>query len=307
MKSTIDIKEISITALDTDAIVNAANEQLAAGGGVCGAIFDAAGYAKLQKACDKIGHCPTGKAVITPGFALKAKYVVHAVGPVWKDGQHGEPEKLRSAYKNALQLAVDNHCTSIGFPLISAGIYGYPEQRAWSDAMVACKQFLDEDPDEELHITFAVINHETYKNGVKALRTAAAEYKIADKSDWKTEEMPAVRDAFVLTRRFTAEQMDALRRGNIPKGMEDKWFRYMSGNTLYAHRSWTGNCIYIIDFNDDDNHQVIVNRDAEQYSCSSVDEDRIRLNELLDRWSKPNYDYYNEWLSETAEMLNKKE
>lgn len=98
--STIEIQKISIVDLETDAIVNAANEALAAGGGVCGAIFNAAGYQKLQAACDAIGHCNTGDAVITPGFALKAKYVIHAVGPRWKDGKHREPERLQRAYKN---------------------------------------------------------------------------------------------------------------------------------------------------------------------------------------------------------------
>ena len=92
--STIEIRKISITDLDTDAVVNAANSGLWAGSGVCGAIFSAAGHAKLQEACSRIGHCDTGSAVITPGFDLKAKYIIHAVGPVYKDGRHGEPELL---------------------------------------------------------------------------------------------------------------------------------------------------------------------------------------------------------------------
>ena len=90
--SSVDIREIGITDLDTDCIVNAANSSLAMGSGVCGAIFSAAGARELQAACDKIGGCPTGGAVITPGFALKARYVVHAVGPIWHDGNHHEPQ-----------------------------------------------------------------------------------------------------------------------------------------------------------------------------------------------------------------------
>ena len=86
---TIAIRKTGITALDTDAIVNAANEGLWAGGGVCGAIFKAAGYDRLQAACNQIGHCDTGSAVLTPGFDLKAKYIIHAVGPRWTDGKHG--------------------------------------------------------------------------------------------------------------------------------------------------------------------------------------------------------------------------
>ena len=104
--SSIKIQRISIVDLDTDAIVNAANSALWAGGGVCGAIFEAAGYEKLQRACERIGHCDIGSAVITPGYALKAKYIIHAVGPIYSDGRHGEAEMLYNAYKKSLELAV---------------------------------------------------------------------------------------------------------------------------------------------------------------------------------------------------------
>ena len=120
--SSIEIRKIEITDLDTDCIVNAANSSLAMGGGVCGAIFRAAGARELQAACDKIGGCPTGGAVITPGFALKAKYVIHAVGPIWHGGNHHEPQDLYSCYRESLDRAKENDCHSIGFPLISAGI-----------------------------------------------------------------------------------------------------------------------------------------------------------------------------------------
>ena len=90
----ISIVKSDITKLDTDAVVNAANSGLQAGGGVCGAIFKAAGYHRLQDACNKIGHCDVGSAVITPGFDLKAKYIIHAVGPRWVDGEHGEYKQL---------------------------------------------------------------------------------------------------------------------------------------------------------------------------------------------------------------------
>ena len=142
MKNTIEIRKISITDLDTDAIVNAANEALAAGGGVCGAIFRAAGYKELQAACDIYAHCDEGDAVITPGFKLKAKYVIHAVGPRWGGGKYNESHRLASAYKKALELAVVNQCHSIGFPLISAGIFGYPVDGAWYVALHACSEFL---------------------------------------------------------------------------------------------------------------------------------------------------------------------
>jgi O-acetyl-ADP-ribose deacetylase len=118
-----------ITTLATDAIVNAANEALAPGGGVCGAIHRAAGP-ELARACAAIGGCPTGEARITPGFRLPARHVIHAVGPVWRGGDQGEPELLASAYRSAMRLAEERHLASIAFPAISTGIYGYPAGEA---------------------------------------------------------------------------------------------------------------------------------------------------------------------------------
>ena len=129
--------------------------------------------------------------------------------------------------------------------------------------------------------------------------------RAARRSDWKTEPMPEQHETFVLNRAFSDEEMDALRAGNIPRSMEDKWFWYMEGPTLWAHRSWTGHCIYRIDFKEDNNHVVTVNRDPEQYKCISIEEDVESLNKLLDWWAETPYDHYNEWLSETYDMLKK--
>ncbi|MGN1182026.1 MAG: macro domain-containing protein [Faecalibacillus sp.] len=131
-----------ITLMETDAIVNAANCQLLPGGGVCGAIFKKAGYHLLNQACAKLSPIQTGNAVITPGFDLKAKYVIHAVGPVYQDGNHQEKPLLQSAYRNSLKLAKDYHLSSISFPLISSGIYGYPKKEALEIAVSVIKQFL---------------------------------------------------------------------------------------------------------------------------------------------------------------------
>ena len=126
MRSTISIRKISITGLTTDCIVNAANKYLQTDSGVCGAIFEEAGYNLLQKACQKIGYCDPGSAVVTPGFKSKARYIIHAVGPQWQGGTDHEPQLLYGAYRRSLELAAENSCHSIGFPLISAGIFGYP-------------------------------------------------------------------------------------------------------------------------------------------------------------------------------------
>ncbi len=156
--SSIEIREIGITKLDTDAVVNAANTGLWEGGGVCGYIFRDAGSAEMTAACNKIGHCDEGGAVITPGFKLPAKYVIHAVGPRWSGGNRNEPELLYSAYMKSLLLAKENALHSIGFPLISAGIFGYPVDKAWDRAITACRDFIDANPDYEMQIVFAVLD-----------------------------------------------------------------------------------------------------------------------------------------------------
>ena len=143
----IKIIQGDITTLAVDAIVNAANQVMLGGGGVDGAIHRAAGH-ELYEACLKVPEvrpgvrCPTGEARITPGFNLPAKFVIHTVGPVYRDGQHGEPEKLAACYRNSLALAVENGCTSLAFPCISTGIYGYPKEDAAQIAVREVRKFL---------------------------------------------------------------------------------------------------------------------------------------------------------------------
>lgn len=166
----IRIQKIGITKLHTDAIVNAANEGLWEGGGVCGAIFKEAGSKELTKACRAIGGCKTGNAVITPGFNLPAKHIIHAVGPRWSGGSNNEPELLYSAYKQALSAAKENNCYSVGFPLISAGIFGYPVDQAWRKAIQACVDFINNNPDYEIEIVFAVLDDQILAVGEKTLQ-----------------------------------------------------------------------------------------------------------------------------------------
>jgi O-acetyl-ADP-ribose deacetylase (regulator of RNase III) len=129
-----------ITVLNVDAIVNAANSSLAPGGGVCGAIHRAAGPA-LARACANLAPCPTGDARITPGFALPARFVIHAVGPVWHGGRSGEADALASAYRRSLELAGEYALASIAFPAISTGIFGYPLGEATHVAVTSVKTF----------------------------------------------------------------------------------------------------------------------------------------------------------------------
>lgn len=136
------ISRNDITQLSTDAIVNAANTQLQMGGGVCGAIFRAAGPAKLQDACDKLAPIKTGEAVITDGFDSKAKYIIHTAGPIYSAGDINQEKLLYACYHNSLTLAAKKKLTSIAFPLISSGIYGYPPDKALSTAIKAIHDFL---------------------------------------------------------------------------------------------------------------------------------------------------------------------
>lgn len=131
-----------ITKMHVDAIVNAANTALQMGGGVCGAIFRAAGAQELQAACNALAPIQTGEAVITPGFRLPAQYIIHTAGPIYKDGRQGEEEALRKCYLNSLKLAAEQSCKSIAFPLISSGIYGYPKEQALEVAVEAINHFL---------------------------------------------------------------------------------------------------------------------------------------------------------------------
>ena len=136
----VEVVQGDITAESVDAVVNAANEHLAPGGGVCGAIHGAGGPA-IERDCRRIGHCPTGRAVATTGGDLPARFVIHAVGPVWHGGGRGEPELLASAYRGALDEAARVGARSIAFPAISTGIYGYPLAEATAVAVDAVRSW----------------------------------------------------------------------------------------------------------------------------------------------------------------------
>ena len=142
-KGRIELIKADITTLEVDGIVNAANESLLGGAGVDGAIHRGAGP-ELLKECRTLGGCNTGQAKITNGYNLKAKFVIHTVGPVWLDGTNGEPQLLASSYRNCLQLAVKNQIQTIAFPSISTGVYGYPIQQASQIAVSEVRIFLIE-------------------------------------------------------------------------------------------------------------------------------------------------------------------
>ena len=170
----LELIQGDITKAQVDAIVNAANSALVGGGGVDGAIRRAGGDA-IEQACAEIrareGGCPTGKAVITTGGDLHAKYVIHTVGPVWDDGNSGEPKLLASCYQESLRLAVENGVQSVAFPSISTGIFGYPIKKAAHVALTAVTDFVEQNDTVPVSVQFVLFDDATYTCYADALHT----------------------------------------------------------------------------------------------------------------------------------------
>ncbi|HPO14043.1 MAG TPA: O-acetyl-ADP-ribose deacetylase [Candidatus Hydrogenedentes bacterium] len=168
--SIIEVAQGDITRETVDAIVNAANETLLGGGGVDGAIHRAGGPAILEE-CRKLGGCKTGDAKITTAGKMPAQYVIHTVGPVYRDGAHGEPEKLASCYRRSLEVALANGVKTISFPAISCGVYGYPIPDAAAIAMQTVKEFLETHPGID-RVRFVLFGQGTYGPFEAALKKA---------------------------------------------------------------------------------------------------------------------------------------
>lgn len=161
MKNRVELVKGDITSLDVDAIVNAANKSLLGGGGVDGAIHNAAGPDLLIE-CEKLNGCETGKSKITAGYRLKAKYIIHTVGPVWYGGYRDEPELLASCYQTSLALAKEKKIKTIAFPAISTGVYGFPKNIAALIAVTETRRFLNKKSYPE-KVVFVVYDDDSYE------------------------------------------------------------------------------------------------------------------------------------------------
>jgi len=161
MTSRLKIVQGDITMQQVDAIVNAANTSLLGGGGVDGAIHRAAGPKLLQE-CRKLGGCKTGKAKITKGYRLKARYVIHTVGPVWHGDTRGEAKLLASCYRHSLELAIEHDCQTVAFPAISCGVYGYPLPAAAKISIQSALDFFAERP-AEMAVCWVLFSHDVYQ------------------------------------------------------------------------------------------------------------------------------------------------
>jgi O-acetyl-ADP-ribose deacetylase (regulator of RNase III) len=222
-----NIIRADITTLKVDAIVNAANTDLAQGGGVCGAIFSAAGADKLQSACDKLSPIKTGEAVITPSFKLPAKYIIHAAGPVYRDGNHGEEALLCAAYTNSLKRALENKCESVAFPLSSSGIYGYPKADALRVATAAIGDFLAcclPDMDHDIAVTLVVFDKAAFTVGADllgAIESYIDEHYVEERAIRRRELLDVEKKALDMEPQFLEEAMFAPSVAGAPPSLDD--------------------------------------------------------------------------------------
>ena len=224
-----------IARVHADVVVNAANERLLAGGGVCGAIFDAAGHDELQAACDKVAPCRTGSAVSTPAFGLDARWIVHAVGPRWVDGEHGEQDLLRSTYRSALAEAARLGARSVALPLISAGIFGFPPELALKIACSEIRSFLEkpeggpgDDGSLEMQVALVVFDRRAFAMSLGEYDQVAAliddEYASAHSRRDRSADLAASETVLDGGLTLASLALEATPAGAAPKAMADQPF-----------------------------------------------------------------------------------
>jgi O-acetyl-ADP-ribose deacetylase (regulator of RNase III) len=290
----LELVEGDLTQQDTDAIVNAANASLLGGGGVDGAIHQAGGPA-IVEACRSLRQerypdgLPTGCAVATTGGALRARWVIHTVGPVYATSIDPARE-LASCYAASLAVADEIGARSVSFPAISTGVFGYPMYEA---ARVALRTVRSSDTRVE-RVRFALFGAGAHAVFVEALGILQHEEKVtpiaqqaATRGAWKNLPLPEARSRLPYQRQFDARESERLRVGLHPLQMEDKWFIYLEDDWLYFHRSWTGFCIYAVRLSAVGRSRRVVeawvSRDADQYVSGDDRRDSEILGYLVER------------------------
>ncbi len=226
-----------IVNIKADCIVNAANTALQKGGGVCGAIFKAAGTQALQAACDALSPIQTGEAVITPGFGLSARHIIHTVGPVYRGGGQNEATALRACYENSLRLAVENKCRSVAFPLISTGIYGYPKEEALAIAKETVLSFLK---DNELDVSLVVYDNEAFTHSKKLMGEVQSyidEYYVKTHPGRRKRFIKGASSAPYDWRPKASAKSENISRGDLPHDVNKVPFPYPDNDEAYFYKT----------------------------------------------------------------------
>jgi O-acetyl-ADP-ribose deacetylase (regulator of RNase III) len=290
----VEIALGDITREQTDAIVNAANSSLLGGGGVDGAIHRAAGPTLLEE-CRRVRAerwpegLPTGHAVATRGGALRAKWVIHTVGPVHSSSPDPAGE-LAACHVASLRVADEIGATSIAFPAISTGAYGYPLREAARVALEAVRGAATR-VERVRFVLFGAEARETFAEALRLLESATSgahpAVAPATRDSWKAQPLPEARARLPFARDFDGEQHGRIALGIVPKQMEDKWFIFLEDDWLLFHRSWTGVCVYAVRLRRAGPGSVVeeawANRDPGQYAKTDEGYDVRMLSFLIDR------------------------
>jgi O-acetyl-ADP-ribose deacetylase len=284
------VSQGDITQEKVDAIVNAANDRLQHGGGVAAIISRRGGdiVDEQSRAWVKShGPVPHDRPAYTSGGSLPARYIIHAVGPIWGSGN--EDTKLAAAIRGSLQRAEELHLTSIAFPAISTGIFGFPKDRGARIFFQTLEVYFTQNPNSNLTLTrITLFDQPTIQAFSEEF---SRHFRRVNASDWKILPLSNTRTPLQFRRTFTPDEYRHLQAGFRPREIEDKWFIYFEENWLNFHRSWTGFCIYRVYIQPEGETYKITEawatRDSDQYTNTNPDFNIQTINQLIDLFLLP--------------------